>query len=156
MGTKLEGVALPEWSLMAPAARVPGTYADCFRAHVDRAVTLRAFIATFYATPLFRAERMVLQLVFRRRITDATLARLADGHATRFAAWSVAGRNGEQILLKDLSGSTMSWLAVRSERAGTSLLVARHGRMPGFARATLSLHRVYAQALLRSAATRLG
>ncbi|CTQ51351.1 hypothetical protein [Jannaschia donghaensis] len=153
---RLRKTDLPDWSLIARAADVPGTYTDCYTLDIARTVRLEAFIAAFYATRLFRAERGVLRLALWRKITDEDVARLADNQSDRFAAWSVSGRSANQIWLTDLGGYTMSWLAVVSLERGTrlhfgSVVVARNGHLPIAARALLPLHQIYAQALLRAA-----
>ncbi|MEM8851954.1 MAG: hypothetical protein AAGE03_18200, partial [Pseudomonadota bacterium] len=91
---------------------------------------------------------------------DGDLARLADGTGAAFAVWEVMGRDAHQIWLRDRWGATMSWLAAEPVEARTrllfgSLVAARTGRMPLAYRLLLPGHRVYARALLRSAARRL-
>ncbi|WP_092644937.1 hypothetical protein [Jannaschia faecimaris] len=156
----LARIDLPKWSLMAPATTPPGTYVDCDYVDVAHSVDLRDFVAAFYGTPLFLAERLVLQLALRRRIPDAEVIDLAEGRTDRFAAWTVAGRLADQLWLADVTGATMSWLAVRPQRLGTrlffgSVVRARGGRMPIAARILLPAHKLYARGLLRAAARAL-
>ncbi|MEM8852005.1 MAG: hypothetical protein AAGE03_18455, partial [Pseudomonadota bacterium] len=108
---RIEAVPLPDWSLMSPAAAAPGTYSDCFATRVPGAVDLPLFVSRFYATPLFRAERLVLRQAFGASSRDGDLARLADGTGAAFAVWEVMGRDAHQIWLRDRWGATMSWLA---------------------------------------------
>src|SRR5690606_27974393 len=75
-----------------------------------RAVSQAAYVHAFYTTPLFRAERLVLQWLASRPSTDLQARQLASGATEDFAAWCVEARTERQLLLRDVTGRTRSWL----------------------------------------------
>lgn len=137
-------------------------YSDCFAATVAGRVDQAAYVEAFYTTPLFRMERLVLAALLARPSTDAEALALAKGQSERFAAWTVEGREADQILLCDFQGATRSWLMSAPAGDGTTLYFGtaivprRGGRRPsaGF-RALVPFHRLYARALLAAAVRRL-
>lgn len=161
---KVVAVPPPEQSLIAAYARVPGHYADAYRADAPRDTGLPDFITAFYTTPLFRAERTVLSLAGLSS-RDADVARLAAGTGEEFAAWRVEARRADEVLLVDVSGRTRSWLAVeRTETAarlwfGSVVVPAGGGEGPERLGPAFTLllgaHRVYSRGLLAAAARRL-
>lgn len=138
-------------------------YADCLVATVPGRVTQAAFVEAFYTTPLFKLERLVLAVLLGRPSTDVEARSLAAGEVERFAAWTVEGRAPDQILLCDFQGATRSWL-MSAATASTTILyfgtaVVPRGRTGGLGagfRVMLPFHRLYARALLRAAARRVG
>lgn len=148
---------LPEDALLRAYAPPKG-YTDCFTAPAPRGARLEDFVLAFYTTPLFRAERFILQFATRRRISDADAAALAAGDARRFAVWEVEAEAEGQILLRDSSGATRSWLRVSDGKLwfGSAVVSAKaDGKLPPLARALLPLHKLYSRALLSAAARRL-
>lgn len=137
-----------------------GHYTDCFRIDLPTAVSLAQFIEAFYTTWLFRLERAVLSVALRRRITDTHVTELANGAQT-FAAWQVEGRDDAQILLRDVSGRTRSWLhCLAADDSSTRLyfgsaVLAHDGTLSRIVTMTIPLHRAYARGLLRTAVNRL-
>ena len=135
----------------------PGAYTDCFEAMSPFEVDLEAFIGAFYTTWLFRLERVVLSLVLRRWIRDREVAALAEG-GDAFAVWRVEARGAHQILLRETSGLTRSYLAVSAKEGGVtrllfgSAVVGPQGRV---LRAMIPAHRLYSKALLRLAERKL-
>lgn len=97
---------------------------------------------------------------------DGEARALAHGQRDAFAAWSVEGRVGNQLLMCDFQSRTRSWLMVEPGAASTRLyfgsgIVPRidpatgEKRMgPGF-RALLGFHKLYSRALLAAARSRL-
>ncbi|MFL4470773.1 hypothetical protein ACERZ8_13105 [Tateyamaria armeniaca] len=151
----------PAGSLLAEYATRDAYYTDCFETHLEGDVPLSAFITAFYTQPLFRAERLVLRVAARAPSTDADVAALAAGEATRFAVWQVEGRKDDEILLKDRSGRTCSWLQVApgTLRFGSVVVpvAGRGGTLtlgPVF-HSLLGAHKVYSRALLSGAARKL-
>ena len=137
------------------------TYTDCFEVMSPHAVALPELIEAFYTTWLFRMERAVLSVLMRRWIPDAEVHALAQG-GERFAVWQVEAREGSQILLKERSGHTRSYLAVSGKEGGVtrlifgSAVVAPEGKPLGmFMHLLLPLHRLYAKALIRLAERKL-
>jgi len=143
-----------------------GAYADCYTTQVLFDVSHAQFIEAFYTTALFKLERVILSRFASRPSSDADVGRLARGEADAFAAWSVEDRAPNQLLLRDFSGRTRSWLMVAAPTpAGTQLFFGSavvpaadtNGRAGlGFAfNALLGFHKLYSRALLRAATSRL-
>jgi len=139
--------------------RASGAFADCFFTELPRPVTHAQYVEAFYTTSLFRLERWILRLVVGRPSTDTEVRALARGERDTFAAWTVEARAPNQVLLRDFTGRTCSWLMVtRAGRApGTRLYFGSvvipsspvHAKLLGF-------HTLYSRLLLRAAARRLG
>lgn len=141
----------PDSLLAAYAAR---GHVDAYEAALGRPLELAAFIRAFYDSHAFRPERILLGLAGLRG-SAADLDALAEGHGTRFAAWTVEARRAGQVLLA--AGRTRSWLAVAPAthgctlRFGSAVVARADGRLgPAFA-ALLGFHRVYSRLLLASA-----
>lgn len=158
---------LPDASMLLPyAAR--GAYTDCYTLDVAGAVSHAAFVTAFYTSRLFKVERLILKMLIGKPSTDAEMVQVAAGTLDRFAAWSVEARATDQILACDYQGRTRSWLMVAPVAAGATRLFFGTAvvpdtdhktgaqTMPLAFRLLLGFHRVYAQALLRSAVARLG
>ena len=148
--------------------RASGDYTDCFCTKIARAVSHAEFVEAFYSTWLFRLERRILARFAARPSTDSEARALALGQVDRFAAWTVEQRAPEQVLLRDFTGRTCSWLmakaalepgstllyfgsvvtSVRDARTGRPSLGPVHGKLIGF-------HRMYSRMLLRAAARKL-
>ncbi len=156
---------LPDQALLS-RYREKKAYMDCYRLEVAHAVSLPQYVEAFYTTPLFKLERIILAVTARKPSTDADARLLAQGESTKFAAWTVEGRTGDQILLCDFLGRTRSWLMCVDHPAGARLYfgsaivprsVSATGRVSlGFGfHLLLGFHRLYSRALLSSAASRL-
>ena len=152
----------PAGSLIAQYAAREAHHTDCFEVAIDADVTLPAYITAFYTQPLFRAERLVLRLAARAPSSDADVAALAAGTATRFAVWEQTGRTDDQLLMTQRGGHTCSWLQAAEGvlRFGSVVVPVkgRGGRLtlgPVF-HSLLGAHKVYSRTLLAGAARRLG
>lgn len=153
----------PPHGLLAVEAGRPGAYTDAFRADIGVSSDLAALVEAFFTTPAFRAERAALGVAgFSGR--DADAAAMARGATDRFAVWQVAERGPCEILLRDVTGRTATWLAVEATRTGTALWLgslvvpAMSGGAPRLglaARTLLGPHRLYSRVLLAAAAHRL-
>lgn len=143
-------IEVPEGSLLTPLARADGVYVDAFETPCAGA-DLSAVIAAFYSQPLMRAERMVLA-VAGMPSSAADVRALADAEAARFAAWDVEARRADELLLRDRTGRTLSWLmaAPGAVRFGSAVV-----RMGPVTRALIGPHRLYSRMLLAGAARRL-
>ncbi len=156
--------ALPGFALLHRYHDDPACFADCYSTEITRDIDFATYVTAFYTTPLFKLERSILRLILRRPSTDADAARLATGESDSFAAWTVEARAADQLLLRDLAGSTRSWLMTTAgETPGTtrlwfgSAVVPRH-RSTGLGlpfRLLLGFHKLYSRALLASARRRL-
>ena len=143
---------------------------DCYSTGTAGNVSHADYVEAFYTTVIFRAERFLLSVCVSKPSTDAQARELAKGGSASFAAWDVEARGENQLLLRDYTGNTRSWLmtAPRSadERTGTTLyfgsaVVAtrRDSRgepvlAPGY-RALLGFHKRYSVLLLAAARRRL-
>ena len=138
---------LPENALIQ-RHRASGDYTDCFCTRIARAVSHTEFVA--------------------RPSTDGEAQAMALGRRDGFAAWTVEERAPDQVLLRDFTGRTCSWLmtkagagpestllyfgsvvtSVRDASTGRPTLGPVHGRLIGF-------HRLYSRMLLGAAARKL-
>jgi hypothetical protein len=140
---------------------VTGGYTDCYMTEIPRTVPFPEYILAFYTTPLFKLERFIL-LTVSKPSTDFQARHLANGLTERFAAWTVEGRNGNEILLCDFLSRTRSWLMTKSNGVQTQLyfgsaVVPKTGEASldvGF-RGMLMFHKVYSVLLLHSAKSSL-
>jgi len=132
--------------------RVSRAYADCYVAEVAHPVSHAEFVEAFYTTAVFRLERLILRLLVSRPSTDAEARELARGERSSFAAWTVEGRTENQLLLRDLTGRTRSWLMVSGTRLYFGSAITSLGPM---FRALLGFHKLYSRVLLWAAALRL-
>jgi hypothetical protein len=164
MGT-IEATTLPAGALLCVHA-VRGGYVDCFATTVAGDVALQGYVAAFYTSGLFRIERRLLGWLARRPSTDAQARELASAARDTFAAWEVEARDPRQLLLRDFTGRTRSWLMVEPGNGMTRLLfgsavlptVDRRTGLLVLGRrvhALLGFHRLYSKALLRAAVRRL-
>src|SRR5450755_632828 len=69
-----------------------GQQGDCFEMTVHQPVSLSDFVAAFYASPVFRIERLLLQVLARAPSTDAQARAVAEGSGYSFAVWRVGER----------------------------------------------------------------
>ena len=149
----------PETSLIQKYRKAEGHYTDAFVTEAPEGVELPAYIAAFYTTPLFKAERILLRLGGIKS-TDDEVQALADGRRERFAAWTVEARTPDEILLRDGAGRTMSWLALQQGKmwfGSVVVPVRQRGKLtlgPVF-NSLIGAHKVYSRMLLSAAAHRL-
>ena len=153
--------AVPQGSLIAPFAEMAAHHTDCFECANPNGAGLDPFVRAFYTQPLFQAERVVLRIAARAPSTDAQAEALAAGKAERFAVWRVADRTATDLLMRERSGRTMSWLQATPDvlRFG-SVVVPVRGRGgaltlgPVFD-SLMGAHKLYSRALLAGAARRV-
>jgi hypothetical protein len=161
----IEVCDLPAGALLSAYCR-EGTYTDCFVTEIERQVSLQDYVAAFYSTTLFKAERQVLKWAVAKPSTDEQVRALAQAKTEQFAAWQVEDRRDDQILLSDYRGRTRSWLMCQNTstdaQAGTRLLFgsavvgaqsdrANGGTLGAVFNLVLPFHQLYARALLVSA-----
>jgi hypothetical protein len=139
---------------------------DCFSISVDRGISLADFVHAFYASPVFRIERLILGLLGSPS-TDVQARQLADGTGISFAVWRVGERSATQLLMCDCYGQTRSWFRVVPLSGGRTLLqfgsavaswsgLEATPRARGFLyRLLLKFHVLYSQILLHAARRRL-
>lgn len=162
----VHSASLPACALSV-SYQATGAFTDCYYMDVPIDVSLADFISAFYTTPLFKLERAILAMVFRKPATDEHAMQLADGQLTSFSIWTVEARQAQQILMREFTGSTRSWLMVEpTKHQGTrlyfgSVVVPRkkdsHGQ-PVFGvlfHLLGGFHRMYSRGLLSFAARKL-
>ncbi len=147
-----------------------GAYTDCYTTTVSGNVSLTDFIRAFYTTIPFRMERKILAWALSKPSTDEQVHRLAEARTDEFAAWSVEGRESNQLLMSDFKGRTRSWLRVDPEGRdhdsltrlffGSAVVPISDGqtgeaRMGAAFHALMPFHRLYSKILLSSARDRL-
>jgi len=108
----IERVELPAEALLSRYVR-DGAYTDCYATIVPGTVTHAQYVQSFYTGFVFRLERFLLAAFARRPSTDSDVAELAAGTRDVFAAWDVEARARDQLLLRDFTGRTRSWLMVQ-------------------------------------------
>lgn len=156
---------LPEASLLA-RYRDQGAYTDCYTTTVNGQRVLADYVTTFYTTPVFKLERLILRLAVQRPSTDRQAMQLGRGEISRFAAWTVEARREHELLLCDYAGRTRSWLMIepRPERTrlyfGSAVVPLQNRRdgkpvMGAGFHVLLGFHRLYSRALLLAAAQQL-
>lgn len=160
--------SLPEGALLQPY-RDRGAFTDCHALDLPRSVSHAAFVEAFFTTPIFGIERRLLAVFAGRPSTPEGARVLASGAADDrpFAAWSVEARADRQLLLKDFTGRTRTWLMTAPTPdggtrlyLGSAVLPAGTGadgrpRMGAAFRVLLGFHIAYSKALLAAARRRL-
>lgn len=153
------------------AVQEKGAFADCYTIELAGTVSQAEFIEAFYTTALFKVERKLLSWFAGKRATNNDAARLANGTAKSFSAWTVEISSDDQLLLADFTGRTKSWLMVMQlrnshQQAVTKLyfgsaVMAKHSTSPGAPRmgiafhALSGFHKLYSKLLLQAAHTKL-
>ncbi len=165
----VEKCNLPKNSLLS-TYRTDGAYTDCYVTEIGRKISQVEYIRAFYTTTIFKTERTILNWALSKPSTDEEARLLAEGKVQTFAAWDVEARRDDQILLSDYRGRTRSWLmsepSFNENEDSTKLyfgsaVVSIRSRKTGKLRMGLSFgvllqfHKLYSQALLSSAKSRL-
>ena len=160
---------LPQEALLNKYKR-EGAYTDCYFMDVQRLIPHAEYVEAFYTTAVFKVERLILSLLVSKPSSDLQAKQLASGEVTNFAAWSVEGRTGNQLLLCDFLGQTRSWLmsvTTEGHSSATTRLYFGSAVVPknksasgrvsyGFAFHALSgFHRLYSRMLMRAALSQL-
>ncbi len=160
---------LPQNSLLIKYQQ-QGAFTDCYYLDLPRTVTQTDYIEAFYTTRLFKVERALLSSLAAKPSSDLQAAQLAKGETIEFAAWRVEDRTPNQLLLREFTGRTRSWLmtdAAAEVGSGTTRLYFGSAVVPvetsgsgqgsfGFLFHALSgFHKLYSRALLSAAASAL-
>jgi hypothetical protein len=155
---------LPSAALLIGQAR-PDDYLDCFAVDLPQSLSLEGYAWAFYTSWLFKLERLILGWAGHPS-TDQQARALARGEIQAFAAWKLEAREAKQMLMRDVTGATCSWLMVEPISSGTRLYFGSGVRarkrqadgslkLPFGYRALMGLHVLYSRALLAVAAKRL-
>ena len=89
-----------------------GAYTDCYFIDVSRKISQSEYIECFYTSSVFKVERLILSIFLLKFSNDLEAKKLAGGEITRFSAWHVVVQTSDQLVLRDLSNRTRSWLMV--------------------------------------------
>ena len=153
---------VPRDGLLDRYVEHPGAYTDCFEVMHPLEADLEDFINAFYATWLFRLERLVLTVPLRHWLRDSEVRALAKGQKETFAVWRVEERKTREILLFERSGRTRSYLAVSPKDGGVTRLLFGSAVVPDKGKDLSSAmtrlipaHRLYSKLLLRAAEKRM-
>ena len=143
---------------------------DCYYLDVEMNVLLTNYLGAFYTSPLFKIERAIISAVTFKYTTDRDALALAQGDADFYSMWVTEERRDNQILMREMTGRTRSWLMVcpivNGEKKMTrlffgSVVMPKKQLESGakqFGRLFYMLdgfHRAYSRALLKSAYNKL-
>ena len=153
--------AHPAGSLLH-ACEAQGAYTDCYVTEAINPASLSDFLMAFYTSGPFRTERSILKIVLGRASSDREAELLARGETESFAIWKVENRKADQILLRELTGRTKSWLMVQSAESRTHLFFGSavesrpssgsgSNRLGAAFHSLLWFHKLYSQILLSAA-----
>ncbi len=152
---------VPPGTLIAAQSERIGGFADTFVTRVPGQVPLSDYVAAFYTSPVFKAERLILRLAGHPSTDDDAIA-VAQGTKDRFAIWRDPIRTQTELLMQEASGATASWFMVEPGSEETTLYFGSHVRpradgsgMPFLFKVLAGFHNVYSHALLSAAARRL-
>ncbi|MGA2189189.1 MAG: hypothetical protein ABSH33_11680 [Steroidobacteraceae bacterium] len=141
-------------------------HADCFSVTVDREVRLADFVFSFYTSPMFRMERLILRGLADAPSSDRDARAVANGFGGSFAIWRVGERTANELLMCDRYERTRSWFRVipmdggkTRLQFGSALAAAREERRgalrDGWVRPLFALHVLYSRILLYAAIVRV-
>jgi hypothetical protein len=168
MMPKVIAAELPSDALSA-SYQEQGAFVDCYYMDIVKDISLEQYIQAFYTTALFKLERSLLSLATFKRTKDEDAVELSLGKTDQYSIWTVEGREYNQIMLRDFTGNTRSWLMVQKpneNEAGTRLYfgsvvvpkdVTKDGQGSFGALFHLldKFHEVYSRALLSAAYRKL-
>lgn len=156
----INSAPLPEESFLH-LYKVSGAYTDCYSVGIDAQVSHAEFVQAFYTSTLFKLERFILGLLAARPSNDQQARDLAEGGSSTFAVWTVEKRDSCQLLLREFTGSTRSWLMVEVNQANNhtrlyfgSAVVPQTDQKTGeqkmgwIFKRLLGFHKLYSKALL--------
>lgn len=160
---------IPDKALIETYARIKGGHTDCYYVDVPRYVTLSEFIQTFFSSPVFRLERLLLNMSPTGRSTDQDIANLASGTGNTMAVWKVDAREENQLIMSAGNGPIRTWLKVDTDYPetgktrlffGSALAPTRNKngeqrKLSWVFKVSLGFHGFYSQLLLSLAARRL-
>jgi len=159
---------LPNNALSA-SYKQQGAFVDCYYIDIEKDILLDEYIQAFYTTALFKLERSLLSLATFKPTFDREAVELSLGQSDSYSIWTVEGREDQQIMLRDFSGNTRSWLMIQKlneSEMGTRLyfgsVVVPKGTVKN-GQASFGMlfhllgkfHKVYSRALLSAAYKKL-
>lgn len=152
----------PEGALIRRYTTTLGAYSDCFYVDIPAEVTLSDYILAFFSTPIFRMERLILNLLPSGRSNKRCVLDLASGSGKKMASWKTERRDENQLLLAVGNGPIRTWLMVQDNQLskhttrlyfGSAVLPTRitkdgHPKLAFVFRMFLGLHIFYSRLLL--------
>lgn len=154
----INACSVPDGALLATYADRADCFTDCYVAELAKPVEFGTYLCAFYDTWVFAPEKFLLRVALGRPARDFDVLPLALGTSDRFAAWDVEIRAPGEVLLRDVSGRTRSWLKVDDTRVyfGSAVVPPDLGADLGPAfTLLLGFHRFYSRALLGAAVRRM-
>ncbi len=161
----VQACALPPSSLLSRYT-ADGAFTDCYFIELPKSVSQPQFIEALYLGALMRFERKLIGWLLSKPTSNVHVRELATGNAASFAAWHVEQRTPNELLLRDQTGRTRSWLMSQAMPGATRLYFgsallprvrprtgARH--MGPLFRPLLGFHVLYSKLLLSAARSRL-
>ncbi|NRB30287.1 MAG: hypothetical protein HRU27_06805 [Rhizobiaceae bacterium] len=103
----------PEGAFISQYSTTLGGYSDCYYIDIQKDVALSDYILAFFSTPIFRMERLILNLVPSGRSNEQCVLDLAAGTGDKIAGWKTEKRDDSQLLLAVGDGPIRTWLMVQ-------------------------------------------
>lgn len=97
-------------------------FVDCYYIEIPKEITLDRYIEAFYTTPLFKVERTILSIATFKAASDREAAELSLEKSNSYSIWTVENRNSNQIILRDFTKKTRSWLMVKTLKNEESVI----------------------------------
>jgi len=147
-----------------------GAFVDCYYIDIRKEVTLESYLRAFYTTSLFKTERAILSIATFKPAFDAQAVELALGTSENYSVWTVETRLPNQIMLREFTGRTRSWLMAQKSSANEATLtrlyfgsvvlpkaVSESGKSAFglFFHVLSGFHQIYSRALLSAAYKKL-
>jgi hypothetical protein len=151
----------PEGAFIRQYTTTLGGYSDCYYIDIQQDVSLSDYILTFFSTPIFRMERLLLNLVPSGRSNEQCVLDLAAGTGNKMAGWKTENRDDNQLLLAVGDGPIRTWLMVQGSPSSkttrlyfgsaalpTSMTKEGHPKLAIVFRLFAGLHIFYSRLLL--------
>ncbi len=111
MMPKVIASELPSHAL-STSYKEQGAFVDCYYIDITKDISLDKYIQAFYTTAIFKLERSLLSLATFKCTKDDEAIELSLEKSDSYSIWTVEGRQSNQIMLRDFTGNTRSWLMV--------------------------------------------
>ncbi len=109
--------SVPEGAFISQYSTTHGGYSDCYYVDIQKDVALSDYILAFFNTPIFRMERLILNLVPSGRSNEQCVLGLASGTGDKMACWKTEKRDENQLLLAVGDGPIRTWLMVQGKQS---------------------------------------
>ena len=107
----------PEGAFISQYSTTHGGYSDCYYVDIQKDVALSDYILAFFSTPIFRMERLILNLVPSGRSNEQCVLDIASGTGDKMAGWKTEKRDENQLLLAVGDGPIRTWLMVQGKQS---------------------------------------